>query len=97
VDIDTGGRSLASGRQGKVLAMPSSFHPLGYVKVPFGILYFQLFATVAVGLLYASIREAHPAAQANSQMQSALDAVRTTTPDCCVEVGTTLLIVSGLS
>jgi hypothetical protein len=34
--------------------MPFSFHPFGYVKVPFGILYLQLLAIMSAGLLQFS-------------------------------------------
>jgi hypothetical protein len=45
-------RSFACfGMGGKVLLMPFSFHPFGYVKVPFCILYLQLLAIMAGGVL----------------------------------------------
>ncbi|HWY52982.1 MAG TPA: hypothetical protein VNZ03_00860 [Terriglobales bacterium] len=47
--------------------MPLSFHPFGYVKVSFSILYLQLLAIMAAGLLQFSrtllqclIRERNP-------------------------------------
>ena len=40
--------------ESRVLLMPFSFHPFGYVKVPFGILYLQPLAIMAAGLLQFS-------------------------------------------